>query len=93
LPGTTNGFVVLAFERPRALVLGWLTPEGKPLVTWAFVLNSLGGRATRLVVRARGSAQYRFRGLPSWASKYIARVVHFVMERKQLLEIAKRAEA
>lgn len=44
-------------------------------------------------MRARGGDRYRFHGLPPWLSKPIVRFVHFVMERKQLLEIARRVEA
>jgi hypothetical protein len=47
---------------------------------------------TRLIVRARAADDYRFHGLPKAASFWLARVVHFIMERKQLLEIARRAE-
>ena len=91
LPGVTDGFKVLAFEPCRSLVLGWSDPHGKPIVTWAFVLVDRGG-ATRLIVRARGSQAYRFRGLPSWLSKPSIRFVHYVMQRKQLLGIARRVE-
>jgi len=91
LPGTTDAFTVLAFEPDRSLILGWWG-DGKPIVTWAFVLDSRVDGTTRLIVRARGAHGYRFHGLPSWLSKPIIRLVHFVMERKQLLEIARRVE-
>ncbi|MET0163943.1 MAG: hypothetical protein ABW318_02930, partial [Vicinamibacterales bacterium] len=93
LPGATDGFTVLAFDPCRSLVLGWPNPHGKPLVTWAFVLVDRGSNATRLIVRARGGQAYRFHGLPSWLSKPIIRLVHFVMQRKQLLGIARRVES
>jgi hypothetical protein len=93
LPGIREGFVVLAFEAERYLVLGWPAPDGSVLVTWAFVLQQIGGRSTRLIVRARAGAGYRFHGLPLWVSDALARAVHFVMQRKQLLEIARRAES
>jgi hypothetical protein len=35
---------------------------------------------------------YRFHGLPKAAGFWLARAVHFIMERKELLEIARRAE-
>jgi hypothetical protein len=92
LPGVTEGFTVLAFEPYRSLILGWPTPAGRPLVTWAFVLEERPGNSTRLIVRARGGQGYRFHGLPSWMSKPLVRLVHFLMERKQLLGIARRAE-
>jgi hypothetical protein len=46
-----------------------------------------------LIVRARGSNDYSFHGLPPWLSAPIIRFVHFVMQRKQLLGIARRAES
>ena len=39
LPGATDGFTVLAFEPQRFLVLGWTTPDGARLMTWAHVLE------------------------------------------------------
>lgn len=92
LPGVTEGFTVLAFDPCRFLILGWPGPSGEPLVTWAFVLEERAGDRTRLIVRARAGQGYRFRGLPAWMSMPIARLVHFVMERKQLLGVARRVE-
>jgi hypothetical protein len=91
VPGATDGFTLLAFEPERFLVLGWLSPDRSPLVTWAFVLQELAG-GTRLIVRARGGPAYAFHGLPPWISQRVIRVVHFVMQRKQLIGIADRAE-
>jgi hypothetical protein len=93
LPRVTEGFIVLAFEPYRSLILGWPNPGGEPLVTWAFVLEGRGDDSTRLIVRARGAQGYRFHGLPSWISKPLARLVHFLMQRKQLLGIARRVES
>ena len=93
LPGVIEGFTVLAFESYRWLILGWPGPDGKPLVTWAFVLEHRAGDSTRLIVRARGAQDYRFHGLPRWLSLLLARFAHFVMQRKQLLNIARRVES
>ena len=93
LPGITDGFVVLAFQTERYLVLGWPAPEGSALVTWTFVLQGVDEQSTRLIVRARAAGGYRFHRLPRWLSDPVVRVVHFVMQRKQLLGIARRAEA
>lgn len=93
LPGATDGFVVLAFGTGRWLLLGFPGDDGTPAVTWAFLLDEHADRSTRLIVRVRAARGYRFRGLPTWISKPAIRLVHFVMERKQLLGIAKRAEA
>jgi hypothetical protein len=92
LPGVTDGFTLLAFEPERFLVLGCTTPAGTRLMTWAFVLEDADDGSTRLIVRARGGPEYRSHRLPWWASKLIVRVIHFVMQRKQLLGIARRAE-
>jgi hypothetical protein len=93
LPGTTDGFIVAAFDPARFLILEWEAPDGERLVSWAFVLEPAGLGATRLIVRARGGQGYRFRGLPWWLTKRTVPIVHFVMQRKQLLEIARRAES
>ena len=92
LPGVTDAFTVLALEPQRFLVLGWVSPDGTPLMTWAFVMEDAEHGSTRLVVRARGGSGYQFHGLPWWLARRIIPVVHFVMQRKQLIEIARRAE-
>src|SRR6187397_1889552 len=90
LPGMTDGFVLLAIEPERVLVLGG--PASNE-VTWTFCLAEVAPRVTRLLVRARGGPGYRFHGLPLLLTRVVVRVVHFVMQRKQLLGIAERAEA
>jgi hypothetical protein len=92
LPGATDGFTVLRFKPEQFLVLGWLPPQGAPIMTWAFVLEAVGDDSTRLIARARGGTSYRFHGLPWWAAKPIVTVIHFVMQRKQLLGIVRRVE-
>jgi hypothetical protein len=93
-PGVTDGFTLVAFEPERFLILDWTTPEGVRLVSWAFVLEPLRDGMTRLIVRARGGRDYQFFGLPSSLTMRLiplVHAVHFVMERKQLLNIAARA--
>ena len=92
LPGASEGFNLLACEPGHALVLGALALGGSPVVTWAFVLEPGTGGTTRLIVRARGSRKYRFHGLPGWVTRLVVPPGHFVMQRKQLLGIARRAE-
>jgi uncharacterized protein YndB with AHSA1/START domain len=92
LPGRTDGFTVLRVEPGRDLVIGWRNPDGGLLMTWAFLLRPAPDGGTRLIVRVRGAQAYRFRGLPAWLSMLVVRPVHFIMERKQLLGIARRAE-
>ena len=94
LPETTDGFSLLAFERERFLILGWRAPNRPvPLVTWAFLLQQTETESTRLIVRARAGRGYKFRGLPWWIGKPIVGLVHFVMQRRQLLGIANRVES
>ena len=93
LPGVTEGFTLLAIEHERLLMLGWLAPDGTPEVTWTFVLDQVAPDVTRLLVRARGGTGYRFHGLPLLLTRLVARVVHFIMQRKQLLGIKRRAES
>ncbi|HEX2458332.1 MAG TPA: alpha/beta fold hydrolase [Vicinamibacterales bacterium] len=92
LPGVTDGFVVLAIEPERVLMLGWLAPNGTLDVTWTFVLDEVAPGVTRVLVRARGGPGYRFHVLPLLLTRVVVRVVHFIMQRKQLLGIAERAE-
>jgi len=92
LPGTTEGFTLLAIEHERLLTLGWMAPDGTLEVSWTFVLDETAPGVTRLLVRVRGGPGYRFRGLPLQLTRRVVRVVHFIMQRKQLLGIARRAE-
>jgi hypothetical protein len=92
-PGERDGFHLLQCEPGRHLVLGWLDSAGSPpIMTWSFVLEERDRGSSRLVVRARARHGYSFFGLPWWLAKGIVPGVHFLMERKQLLGIARRAE-
>jgi hypothetical protein len=92
MPGITEGFTLLAIEHERLLTLGWLARDGMAEVTWTFVLDEVAPGVTRLLVRVRGGPGYRFHGLPLLLTRLVVRVVHFIMQRKQLLGIASRAE-
>jgi hypothetical protein len=93
MPGVTDGFTVMAIEPERLLMLGWLGPDGSPQVTWTFVLDELAPGVTRVLVRALAGQGYRFHGLPLPLTRLVVRVVHFIMQRKQLLGIRCRAES
>jgi hypothetical protein len=93
LPGVREGFLVLAFEPRRNLILGWGSPGAPPLTTWAFVLEPASSDRTRLIVRARAGRGYRLFGMPAALSRQLARPVHWLMQRRQLLGIKRRAEA
>lgn len=94
LPGATEGFTLLRAEHERHLVLGWVPPDGgPPKMTWAFALEDADdGRATRLLVRARTGGGYAAVGMPPLPARLLLPVVHAIMQRKQLLTIAARAE-
>jgi hypothetical protein len=62
-------------------------------VTWTFVLDEAAPGVTRLVVRARGGPGYRFHGLPVPLTRLAIGIVHFIMQRKELLGIKRRAES
>jgi hypothetical protein len=91
LPGATEGFIVVAYEPERFLVLAWPEGPGTYMTTWTFVLDDAPGRATRLIVRGRASAGYHFHGLPRWLVRLFGPLGHYAMERRQLLQIARRA--
>jgi len=93
LPGRTDGFSVLAIEPERALTLGWMTPDGTLQVTLTFVLDQVAPGVTRLLTRVRGEQGYRFHGLPLQLTRLAIRVLHFIMQREQLLGIRRRAES
>ena len=79
---------VLVCEAPRALVLGSNT--GSP-GTWGFYLREVDEDTTRLIIRGRG---HWGRGLLDRVAAYgVFEPAHFVMERKMLLGIKRRAEA
>ncbi len=90
--GAKDVFVVAQWEFEKSLVLSWRTPEGRCQTTWAFILEEPQPGRTRLIVRGRVAAGYRPYGLPPWVALLIGRPAHFIMQRKQLLGIARRAE-
>lgn len=92
LPKVRDAFTVLQFEREHSLVLGWRAADGTLFTTWAFELEGLQGGGTRLIVRGRVGCGYRPHGLPTWVAMLIAPSAHFIMERKQMLDIKERAE-
>ena len=93
LPGAKDVFVVAAVEPKRSLVLAWRRPNGDYQTTWAFVLEESAPNVTRLIVRGRVAEGYNPYGLPQWMALLAARPAHFVMQRKQLVEIRKLVES
>jgi len=93
IPGAKDVFVVAQCEPDRSLVLSWRLADGRYQTTWAFVLAQPQPDQTRLIVRGRIASGYRPYGLPQWFALSTGRLAHFIMQRKQLLGIARRAEA
>lgn len=99
-PGPNNGLLVAELEPERALVLRRCDGErGRPVdqgqaryvdLSWAFVLVPVDGHTTRLISRFRVAAKPRL--LVALAYVLLMEFPHFVMERKMLLGIARRAE-
>jgi hypothetical protein len=101
LPGVTDGYQVARYEPDRFLVLGWPLRDGSYLTTWAFVLEDRGPDRTRLIVRSRAGPAYDFASVlrsvlpvrtPVSLSRPFVLAGHFLMQRKQLHGIARRAE-
>jgi hypothetical protein len=86
-------WTVVEIQPERALVLRQAPPENPSLGTWVFVLSPIDAQTTRLLLRARG-------GDPAGVPKLVACLLtllllepmYFVMNRKMLLGIKKRAE-
>jgi hypothetical protein len=85
--GHDAGWPVAALEPGHHLVLDIRRPRVH--ITWSFLLRPMAGARTRLVLRYRGRMQPRARDLPFCAFLDVA---EFIMTRKMLLGIARRAE-
>ena len=90
-------FEVISVEPEHALVMrspgspAENFPERKPFVSWALALVRLDGHTTRLIARTRSDFGHTFSDL-MW-NKYGLEPVHFIIERRMLLGIKRRAEA
>jgi proline iminopeptidase len=89
LPGVASTFVVARLEPNDSLVLANPGPGGA-VTTWAFVLEEPAPGVTRLIVRVRVAQQPT--GIRTAMTLPLLRLVHFIMERKQLNTLAVRAE-
>jgi hypothetical protein len=85
-PTADDGFIVRAVEPERALVLG----EETGSFTWTFVLDPIDETSTRLVTRARAWYETRTSRL---MIGLVFHPIHFGMQRRQLLNLKRRAEA
>jgi hypothetical protein len=82
----TPYFVVTAIEPGRAIILG----GDDPPTTWAFIVESLDRKSTRLIARFRQQYEPTFGNKLMWRG--VTDPLNFVMERKMLLGIKLRAE-
>jgi hypothetical protein len=90
-PAATTAFEVITFEPLRFLVLGW-RDGGVQRTTWAFRLDQPDPDTTRLLVRARASAADGPTSVRGSIARRMMPFAHAIMEREQLLGIARRAE-
>lgn len=87
---------VIRVEPYRAIVLGGIAEveDGDSFSqaggTWGMYLKEVDATTTRLIIRIRWTRQP---GAISWLSNYaVLEPAHFIMERKMMLNIKKRAE-
>jgi hypothetical protein len=59
-------------------------------MSWAFVLEKIDERSTRLITGSRGAYDHLALGL---MLKVVWQPVHFGMQRRQLLNLKRRVEA
>jgi len=88
-PDAYDGFIVKAVEPEHALVIGG-DAGSLYRVSWAFVLEPIDESHTRLLTRAR--AELGAERLAGKLRLLVFHPVHFAMQRKQLLNIKRRAE-
>lgn len=80
------GWFVVRMEENHALVLRDEIERG----SWAFILRPIEETKTRLIIRGRGNKP---KTLPTKIFHYgLMEPAHFIMERKMLLTLKKRAE-
>jgi hypothetical protein len=85
-----SGFTVDSLEPERSLVLVTRDKKRRITATWAFLIEPLGGGRSRFIERIRGSFTLEPWGL-FWS--LIIEPADFVMMRKQMLNVKRRAEA
>jgi hypothetical protein len=85
---------LLAYEPGRALVFGThvptAAPQAGPSGTWSFVVQAMGERSSRLIVRGTGGPPPSLLG--SAFNRTVFEPLHFAMERRMLEGIRDLAE-
>ena len=87
-PDGKAGFPVALFVRDRLLGLGG--DDGKTGALWAMVLRPLPDGKTRLILRLGMRVNPWYIGIPA---QWLLEPIHFIMERKMLLELQRRLKA
>ena len=92
LPGRRDGFVLIEQNATTGSSLGGRRRRADTVVTWAFVLREIGPSVTQAYRPRARQRRLPIPRLPNAIGSLAGRLVHFIMERKQLVEIARRAE-
>ena len=80
-------FLVTSIEPGQAIILG----GDDPPTTWAFILEPIDEKSTRLIIRYRQDFEPTTANIIGW--RVFTEPIHFNMERKMLQGIKLRAEA
>lgn len=84
-----GGFIVAALDPPRSMVLVSRDDKGRVTMSWSFLLEPLEGGRCRFIERIRGVYDFNLMGLLMYLAVEPA---DFVMMRKQMLNLKRRAE-
>lgn len=84
-----GAFIVAALDPPRSMVLVSRNPKGRITMSWTFLLEPLEGGRSRFIERIRGRYDFNLVGLLLYLPIEPA---DFVMMRKQMLNLKRRAE-
>lgn len=84
-----GAFIVAALDPPRSMVLVSRNKQGRIAMSWTFLLEPLEGGGSRFIERIRGKYDPNLAGLLLYLAVEPA---DFVMMRKQMLNLKRRAE-
>jgi hypothetical protein len=84
-----GGFIVTALDPPRSMVLVSRDDKGRVTMSWSFLLEPLEDGRCRFIERIRGVYDFNLMGLLMYLAVEPA---DFVMMRKQMLNVKRRAE-
>ena len=87
-----NQLLVLVVRATDSGVMGTVMNQGKGASTWVFLLRELDNERTRLIVRWRAHWKPTLKTPLLVLIRLLLAPIEFVMERKMLLGIKKRAE-